>query len=165
MIRLSADELTSVEQNLFEGARALARERPDFPWHRDSAGRATASQKESSQALAIDVFGTVDRLASKDAILNAWSSNWGFDSDSLWKMQLERLVPRSLLNEPRRTQIDASAETARALILFECKFTEPDGGSCSQTEAIEKGANKGKVQCHGNYQSVGASAIERRLEP
>jgi hypothetical protein len=99
------------------------------------------------------VFGTVGRLASKEAVLNAWAGRWGLTPSAPWTVELERRIPRSFLNEQRPTQVDASAEAARALILFECKFTEPDGGSCSQTKALGKGANKGKVQCNGNYQS------------
>jgi hypothetical protein len=38
------------------------------------------------------------------------------------------------LGEPRPTQVDAMAEGAHSVILFECKFTEAAGGACSQVE-------------------------------
>lgn len=38
-----------------------------------------------------------------------------------------------------------------AQILFECKFTEPDGGPCSQKDALKSGEHAGVIQCDGNY--------------
>ena len=37
------------------------------------------------------------------------------------------------------------------LILFECKFREHDGGTCSQTHPILTSRHKGLVQCSGHY--------------
>jgi hypothetical protein len=36
--------------------------------------------------------------------------------------------------------------------VFECKFTEADGGACSQVNEIGNGAHKGMRQCNGNYE-------------
>jgi len=37
------------------------------------------------------------------------------------------------------------------VIAFEAKFTEADGGPCSQTAPVRAGANAGKRQCDGSY--------------
>lgn len=144
-------EILAIEANLFPRVRELVRREPTFPWHRDRGGAITASQRVSSQALAIDVFGTVQRLASRDLIVAEWTKFLDFPVAGPWTLELESLVPRTLLGEPRSTQIDVLARGVSGLIVFECKFTEPDGGSCSQPMPIRKGANAGKRQCTGNY--------------
>jgi len=64
--------------------------------------------------------------------------------DGPWSVKLEWEDDKSLLREPRPTQVDAIAFGTKAAILFEVKFTEPDGGSCSQTNPLGKGANQGE---------------------
>jgi hypothetical protein len=54
------------------------------------------------------------------------------------------------LGEPHPTQVDAIACGPRAILLFECKFTEI-GGGCSQPDPIRKGAHRGLRQCNGDY--------------
>lgn len=149
---LSPFDCARIEANLFPSARWLVRERPYFPWHCDQGGDITAGHLRSSQALAIDLFGTIDRLRSRDAILGRIAKEVGLPSAGPWSIELEALVPRELLGESRQTQIDALGKGAQALILFECKFSEPDGGSCSQPVPIRKGPNKGLRQCNGSYQ-------------
>src|SRR5437870_2418057 len=56
------------------------------------------------------------------------------------------------MKEITRSQIDAVARSPKCLIFFECKFTEPDGGPCSQTQPLRKGPHKGTIQCNGNYE-------------
>jgi hypothetical protein len=63
---MTDEQRLAIERNLFEVARDLVRERANFPWHRDDSGQFTASCQKSSQALAIDVFHTVDRLRSRN---------------------------------------------------------------------------------------------------
>lgn len=144
-------EIKAVEANLFPRIRSLVRDDPGFPWHRDRSKAVTASRVVSSQALAVDVFGTIQRLSSRDLIVGEWTKHLQLPFAGPWKLELESLVPKSLLGEPRSTQIDVLASGATGLIVFECKFTEPDGGSCSQPTPISKGANAGKRQCTGSY--------------
>jgi hypothetical protein len=147
---LSEAEASAIERNLFGGASSIVRSRPEFPWHRDS-GSITADRPHSSQALAISVFETIRNVGSKDRILNAWAARWGLSHDSTWRIEPERLLSKSLLGEPRATQVDVSAESDCALMLFECKFTEIDGGCCSQAKPLKRGKFAGARQCDGTY--------------
>ncbi len=148
---LTNSELLAIEANLFPSARAIVRGRPNFPWHRDRRGAVTASRMESSQALAIDFFVTIDGLDSRDAIVNAWIAELRLPFAAPWKLDVEVLVPRTLLGEPRPTQVDAVATGSDGFVLFECKFTEPDGGACSQLNPIAVGPHRGVRQCDGNF--------------
>jgi restriction endonuclease-like protein len=65
-----------------------------------------------------------------------------------WTVELEWVDRTSLLSEPRATQVDAIARGRHTIILFECKFTESDGGHCSQTN---RRPSTRKPQCDGNY--------------
>jgi hypothetical protein len=58
---LSSSELKSVRQNIFPAAHGELT-RTDFPWHRDRSGRVTAGRVHSSQALALDLLGTIKAL-------------------------------------------------------------------------------------------------------
>jgi hypothetical protein len=61
-------------------------------------------------------------------------------------------VPNTTLGEPRSTQVDEVLESDTGLIFFECKFTEADGGSCSQVKPLTGDSpHRGEVQCSGNY--------------
>jgi hypothetical protein len=148
---LTTTEIQAIEANLFPTARPIVRERPKFPWHRNRAGGVTASQPASSQALAVDFFGTIDALTSRDAIVDAWMADLSLPFSAPWRIDLEVLLSRELLGEPRPTQIDAVAYGCDGLVLFECKFTEPDGGCCSQPIPIADGPNQGVRQCDGNF--------------
>ena len=149
--RLSESEVAEIEANLFVAARPLVRGRPGFPWHRDRESRVTAGQVRSSQALAVDLFETIRVLRSRDTILAAWMDHLALPREGSWRIDLEVLVPYDLLGEPRPTQIDVLARGDAGLVLFECKFTEPDGGGCSQTIPISGGAHHGLRQCNGDY--------------
>ena len=148
---LTTSEIEAIEANLFPAARPIVRNWPHFPWHRDRAGAVTASLPASSQALAVDFFGTIDSLTSRDAIVGAWMADISVPFAGPWKIDLEVLVSRDLLGEPRPTQIDVVAAGSDGLVLFECKFTEPDGGCCSQPTPIADGRHKGIRQCDGNF--------------
>jgi hypothetical protein len=41
---------------------------------------------------------------------------------------------------------------AGGMALFECKFTEPGGGACSQPRPLVQGPHKALRQCNGNYE-------------
>jgi hypothetical protein len=144
--------MVAVEANLFSGARWIVRERPDLPWHRDQARTVTASVRHSSQGLALDYFATLDRLPSRDGIVSVLAGKLGVPRQGPWTITPEYPVPSALLGEPRPTQIDVLLESDQSLMLVECKFTEADGGSCSQPQPILKGPNKGRRQCNGNYE-------------
>lgn len=152
MKAITAQERTDIERNLFQEARAAIRDWSTFPWHRDESGRITATLVQSSQALAIDFFGTIDQVTCKNEIFRAWSETWNFSTRGNWTLELEKLIDADYLCEPRSTQVDAAASDSRNLVFFECKFTEKDGGSCSQHKPIARGANKGLRQCNGNYE-------------
>lgn len=149
--QLSPTETEEIERNLFWKVRPMVRDRFGFPWHRDAKKTPTTSRVESSQALAIDFFGTIAALGSKNAIFESWISTLGLYAKGPWEIELEALVPRDLLGEPRPTQLDALALGQGGIVIFECKFTEPDGGGCSQTIPIRSGAHKDLQQCTGNY--------------
>jgi hypothetical protein len=152
MIRdVTASEWAEINQNLFPKCIDFVHALPDFPWHRDATGRITACRAHSSQALAISVFGTIASLATRDAIVNAWVASWGIPSSTDWDIQPERVVPKEVFGEPRSTQVDVSIESKDALILMECKFTENDGGGCSQVNRLQSGARAGERQCNGQY--------------
>lgn len=125
---------------------------PAFPWHRDSKGGVTAGRLQSSQALAVDVFGTLQALIDPSRGIDALMAKMGIPETGQWKIELERTISSTILGEPRPTQVDASAESETALVFFECKFTETDGGSCSQTKRIGgRSRNRGTRQCTGDY--------------
>lgn len=148
---LKSNEMEAVEANLYPRARPLVREVPTFPWHRDKAGLVTAGRRESSQALALDLFVTIDSLRSRDSILDAWMTALSLQSGAHWSIEPEVCLPKALLDEPRPSQIDVRAQSAESIVLFECKFTEPDGGGCSQPRTITSGRHIGMVQCSGAY--------------
>src|SRR5581483_4264546 len=148
---LTSAEILAIEANLFRAARPIVRGRPEFPWHRDRRGAVTAGQLVSSQALAVDFFGTIDALASRDAIVNGWMADLRLPFSGPWRVEFEVLVSRRLLGEPRPSQIDVGARGSNGLVLFECKFTEPDGGCCSQPIPIANGQHRGVRQCDGNF--------------
>jgi hypothetical protein len=146
------EEALAIEANLFPHVRGFVGSHPRFPWHRDRANSITAARIVSSQALAVDVFGTVDLLPSREAIVTSWIDALGLTLKGPWKIELEAPVPAETLGEPRSTQIDALARGAAGLIVFECKFMETDGGACSQTRPIASGRHRGVTQCNGNYE-------------
>ncbi|GFO67495.1 hypothetical protein GMLC_10740 [Geomonas limicola] len=148
---LTEQERLAIKENLFPVAALSVLDDPRFPWHRIH-GEATAKVPHSSQALAVDFFGTVKQLTEPDRIWDAMASRWGLPSKGGWQLSLERCVPLAALGEPTPTQVDATVESETAFIAFECKFTEPDGGGCSQIKPLSsRSPNRGKVQCSGNY--------------
>jgi hypothetical protein len=137
----------AIEQNLFRTVKHWVLDAPAFPWHH------SASSPRSSQALAVDVFGTVKELITRHDIVAAWMDHVKVPSAGPWELELEVKVSNSLLAETRPTQLDVLAQGSGELVLFECKFTEVDGGCCSQTAPLKEGDAKGQPQCNGNYES------------
>lgn len=141
MARWGDDKVAAVRRNIFPPAwPAIAGSPNDFPWHLH------AESPKSSQALAIDVFGTIRTHERRESILSAIASVVGVPADGPWDVTPEWHDAGNLLNEKVVTQVDAAAVGGSAIILFECKFTE-EGGSCSQT----KPDSKKRVACSGSY--------------
>lgn len=138
-----------IKANLFPASHAAIGDWNKFPWHRDD-GIIQTGKVASSQALAIDVFGTIKVSIERDRVLGALAQKCDLPADGPWTLELEWRAPNELLSEPRPTQVDAIACSARAVLLFECKFTEP-GGGCSQPKPIQKGPHRGLRQCNGHY--------------
>jgi len=150
---MDAKELEEIEKNIFPQAWQAMKESPGFDWHRNRSGHIDACQPNSSQALCIDLFMTLEKAPAKVQILNEIAKNLGLDSQGSWKIQLEWTEHGNPLNEKasKCTQVDAAAIGDDSIILFECKFTEKPGG-CSQPEPLKKGPHKGQIQCNGNYE-------------
>ncbi|MDT3776367.1 hypothetical protein PJI16_02180 [Nitrospira sp. MA-1] len=137
---------TRIERNIFPPAHQACEPWETFPWHTGRGEAIDTHVTHSSQALAIDVFGTIKTSSDCDVILDALATNLGVPAGGPWNITLESRVRPSLLNEPRPTQVDVYAESPNSVILFECKFTEQDGGACSQTVR-----RNGSIPCQGNY--------------
>jgi hypothetical protein len=144
-------ELVKVRQNIFTAAHTAIGDWPSFPWHVDQAGRIQAWKSHSSQALAIDVFGTLRHSTGRDAIVGELARRVRLPPEGPWAVRLEWTDPDNLLCEPRPTQVDVLLESDNATIVVECKFTEP-GGSCSQTRKLKSGKGAGLPQCNGRYE-------------
>lgn len=149
--RLSSEKLAALRGNIFDAAHAAIADWHGFSWHRDMRGHVQADKPHSSQALAIDVFGAIGASNANDAILDALAMEAGLPPGGPWNIELEWTDAQRLLREPRPTQVDALAVGANAIMVIECKFTEP-GGSCSQTRRIQSGPGAGQPQCTGRYE-------------
>lgn len=149
---LTQSKLASLRKNIFPRAHGAIEDWHAFDWHRDQRGEPQSDKLHSSQALAIDVFGAMAAAPehSRDKVLGALAAKAGLPSIGPWAVELEWSDPANLLREPRQTQVDAFVSSPHALMVIECKFTEP-GGSCSQTKPLRSGKATGLRQCDGNY--------------
>jgi len=143
--------LEPIKGNLFPASHAAIGDWNKFPWHRWQ-GAVQAHKPQSSQALAIDVFGTIKVSDERNRVLGELAQRCGLPGEGPWTLELEWTDPDNLLGEPTPTQMDAIAFGRNALIVIECKFTEL-GGGCSQTASITSGPNMGLRQCSGEYAS------------
>ena len=134
-----------IKRNIFYKAYPVVDVFPKAKWHKNRNKQIDADNKYSSQALAIDVFGTLRECKDKDIIINYLFNTQGEN----WEVDFE-FDDKTLLNESKYpTQIDVKLESKNKIILFECKFTENDGGACSQPKANN---SQKKPQCNGNYE-------------
>ncbi|MDR4493133.1 MAG: hypothetical protein R3B74_01680 [Nitrospirales bacterium] len=131
---------TRLKRNIFPAAHQACEPWETFPWHKG------VHALHSSQALAIDVFGSIKTSSHCDIILDAIAESIRIPTGGPWTITLEWSPRPTLLNEPRPTQVDVYVENPGSVILFECKFTEQDGGACSQTVR-----RNGRSRCNGNY--------------
>jgi len=150
-MQILPEKIATLRRNIFADAHAAIGDWHTFPWHRDMRGHVQADKPHSSQALAIDVFGAIGASNGKDAILDILAIEVGLPPGGPWNIELEWTDSQRLLCEPRPTQVDALAVGANAIMVIECKFTEP-GGSCSQTRRIQTGLGAGQPQCTGRYE-------------
>jgi hypothetical protein len=137
---------TRLEHNIFPAAHQACEPWETFPWHAGRGGAIDTHAAHSSQALAIDVFGTIKTSSDRDVILDALATTLGVPTGSPWTITLEWTARPTLLNEPRPNQVDVYLENPSSVILMECKFTEQDGGACSQTVK-----RNNSTPCNGNY--------------
>lgn len=117
-------DVGKVKKNIFPGAHDVLW--GAFPWHDGAAS------PHSSQALAVSVFGTLAVHSARQILIDAMLHSvfsWESASDDLWQVDLERTLARDLLGEPRPTQVDALLHNETSVVMLECKFTEPGGGS------------------------------------
>jgi hypothetical protein len=133
--------------NIFPASRKAIENDTVFPWHKE------AYKINSSQALAIDLFGYIQVSENRDIVLNELSNKLNTPSESPWEVKLEWSDPKNLLNEDERypTQVDSILQNKKSLIFCECKFTEDNGGSCNQVKPFRSGPQKGLIQCNGRY--------------
>ena len=141
----------SLLANLFPAAHPVLDESPGLRWHGGADDLYDAYKLHSSQALTIDVFGTLRGAASRDAVLDALAAQLNLPVGGPWHVELEWHDPDNLLREKQPTWVDAVARSPHALIFFEGKFTESDGGSCSHTQRLTRGKHAGLRQCTGSY--------------
>lgn len=150
----------TILSNLFEAAHAAVEPWQQFRWHSAAGERLDAWKEHSSQALAIDVFGTIKTSARRDQVLDRIAAELGLPTGGAWTLTLEWHDPLNHLHEKQPTWVDAVAQSPHCLIFFECKFTETDGGACSQTRRLRPGRHNGPVpdsvtrgqaQCNGSY--------------
>ena len=147
-----------IEANLFFAAHPSIADYDSFPWH-PNAKHVDTWRPNSSQALAIDLFGTLKTALEQERnlILDKFAAELGLPVGGRWYVDLEWLDERNRLHEDSkgRTQVDAIARSPHCVILFECKFTE-EAGSCSQTRAVvKKNGEEEEVrprQCNGRYE-------------
>ncbi len=152
--RMDPEVRRHVEKNIFSAAISAVEPWDSFKWH--TSGRLCDTGKpHSSQALAIDFFGTLKQASQeeRDVILGGVAQRIGLPPAGPWSIELEWEDPQNRLHESgKKTQVDTLATSPGAVICFECKFTEPDGGCCSQVLPISSGKNKGEKQCNGRYE-------------
>jgi hypothetical protein len=167
MQNLPSHLIEAIKKNLFPASHAAISDWNKFRWDRDDHGNIRTHRPNSSQALAIDVFGTIKVNDVRHRILGALARKCGLPDHGKWELELEWTDPKALLNERKQkpTQVDAIAfgQDAHAVLVIECKFTE-GGGECIQPNPRRGGAHKGLRECNGDYaiQINPVNGIEQR---
>ncbi len=143
------EERIALLANLFPGSHAAVDPIESFHWHSGRTTNCDTYLPHSSQALAIDLFGTLQTVDQdiRDRVLSALALKLGVNPAGNWKISLEWWDDKNRLKEWTPTQVDAIAESPHAVIFFESKFTEGDGGCCRQPLPDAAGIR----QCNGNY--------------
>src|SRR4051812_14965845 len=105
----------AIKRNLFPASHAAILDWNKFLWHRDRQGLIQTHKPHSSQALAIDIFGTIKVSEERHRILGALAQKCGVPDDGPWTLELEWTDASNLLQEPTPTQVDAIAFGQHAL--------------------------------------------------
>jgi hypothetical protein len=82
------DELDRIKANIFPSARSVLWRLDSDKWHR-SRGEIDAYRRHSSQALAIDYFGTLKTSEEKNSILFSLASRLVLPASGDWVVELE----------------------------------------------------------------------------
>jgi hypothetical protein len=139
---LTAADLAPLYQpNIFPAAWPLVQGWGVLDWGRGS------NSPRSSQALAVDVFGTIALSPNRDAVLGALAEALGLPGGGFWQVDLEWWDQEQALGETQPTPMDVVLRSPDLFICVECKFAEPDGGVCKQT----KPGKHWPAQCNGSY--------------
>jgi len=139
--RTAAEVAALYQPNIFPAAWPLVHAWDQLDW-----GRGAISPR-SSQALAVDVFGTIALSPNRDTALDALAAELGMPTGGPWQVDLEWWDRQNALGESQSTPMDVVLRSPTLFICVECKFAEPDGGICKQT----KPGKHLPAQCNGNY--------------
>ncbi len=139
---INEQKVKSIKENIFIRSQASILDYYTFDWHNYN-GEIDTNKVNSSQAIAIDFWGCLKLSPYKNQIINKLFIK---DCDN-WDIVFE-YTNKNLLSEIRPTQIDVIIESNSFAIIIESKFTESDGGKCSQTNRTKNGL----LQCNGNYE-------------
>ena len=120
---------------------------PRNQWHR------WFRSLKSSQALTQGVFGAIRAFDRFDLLQNV-SAECGrpafFEDHRDSTLNFEHKV--RCLEEPRPTSVDVWLSGPGKRVAIECKFTEPDFGTCSRTRLRPDNVIYSEQHCDGNYQ-------------
>lgn len=141
-MNIDAKKIKSIKKNLFYRSINSINDYFNFDWH-NYKGNIDTDKINSSQALAIDFWGCLKLSPYKNQLINMFFDKNGTN----WELIYE-YIDKSLLSEKRPTQIDIILESEKCAVIIESKFTEQDGGGCSQINKTKKGF----YQCNGNYE-------------
>lgn len=141
-MNIDTKKIKSIKKNLFYRSINSIDDYFNFDWHNYN-GNIDTDKINSSQALAIDFWGCLKLSPYKNQLINIFFDKNNDD----WEIKYE-YVDKSILSEKRPTQIDVIVESETCAIIIESKFTEQDGGGCSQTNKTKQGF----YQCNGKYE-------------
>ncbi len=139
--RTAAELAPLYRPNIFPAAWPMVQDWDGLDWGRG------AVNPRSSQALAVDVFGTIALSPARDTVLDALTAELGLPAGGPWQIDLEWSDRKNALNEAQSTPMDVVLRSPRLLLCVECKFAERDGGVCKQT----KPGKHLPAQCNGAY--------------
>jgi hypothetical protein len=106
----------------------------------------------SSQALAQSVFGNLALSGNLDCLLELQDNEgcWLFGETHIKPEKFEMEFKINYLGEPRRTSLDCFFGGDKP-VAIECKFTEPEVGTCSRPRLTRADSNYEQDHCNGNY--------------
>lgn len=141
---IDTETIKRIKSNLFYRSINSIIDYGKFDWHKGQNKKIDTDKINSSQALAIDFWGCIITSPFKNQLINLIFNK----NEKNWEVNFE-YSDKSLLSETRAaTQIDILIKNDNYVMVVESKFTEKDGGSCSQVNKTKKGL----FQCNGNYE-------------